>query len=116
MERQVRIPQPRDLREALKIYWEKNELHNEDIQRLFGKMGNQRVVLLKKMVKEEQVARGIRSYDHHAINTRLAYEVWGFPYNELYRRFKNCEALKQKNDEIIEEGKEDEEERAAELH
>lgn len=119
-ERQVRIPQPLDLRDALRLYWEKNELDNEDIKRLFGSLGNQRIVLLKRMVKDVQTERGIKSFDHKAINTRLAYEVWGFPYAELFKRFKNCEALSRK-DVFPEEKKEDMEnednkERNTELH
>lgn len=114
-ERQVRIPQPLDIKDALKIYWEKHELTNDDIRRLFGQLGTQRIVLLKKIVKEAQEQRGIKIYDHRAINTKVAYEVWGFPYNELYKRFKNCEALKRENVIDVTEDRKNEE-TVTELH
>lgn len=60
------------------------ELGSREIMALFG-VSRSTAVHYKKPVQEVMEARGIRAWSPRNINTKVAYEVWGFDLAEAER-------------------------------
>ena len=98
-ETHVRVPQICDPLAAIRLYYSKTELSTGDIRELFvdnrGKhIGGERALKLKKLVRDEMNARGVRSYDAMKCNTDVAYEVWGINIADLERRYEKLQQYK----------------------
>ncbi|HCD70890.1 MAG TPA: hypothetical protein DEQ68_09730 [Ruminococcaceae bacterium] len=89
----VRIPQITSLETAIRLYYERNELSNDDIRELFGKLGHSTVSRLKKAVVAETNARGTPIWNAARVNTEVAYEVWGLDIKRLENSLKKLRAM-----------------------
>lgn len=89
----IRIPQPQSLEIAIKLYYEKNEIKNEDIKMLFGSLGSARIANLKRLAREEMQRNEIMSWDATAVNTECAYHVWGINIESCERKYNKLKKL-----------------------
>ncbi len=78
---------------AIRIYFEHPELGNSQIKELFGSIGNSTISAYKKAVLEEQAKRGVKTSYWNAINTEVAYEVWGIDVEDLIKRREKLKKL-----------------------
>ena len=91
----VRIPPIKDIKNAIIIYYTKPEIDNKDISELFGanfsmgKLSRMRA-LVRQQMKEEQTP----FFNANAVNTDVAYRVWGFPIEDLEARYNKLKKLK----------------------
>lgn len=76
------VPQVRDIREAVKLYYEKTELTTADIMGLFG-CKRTKAQRLKDMAREAQTERGVKVWDARAVNTKAAFPAWGLQIRDL---------------------------------
>lgn len=90
---QVRIPQITSLETAIRLYYERIELSNSDILKLFGKMSSATVVRLKKKAVELMVQNNTPVWNAKNVNTEMAYEAWGLDIKDLERRYEKIKAL-----------------------
>lgn len=79
--------------EAIRIYYTYPELGNKEIRALFGNLGNSTISNYKKAVREVQIERKVKTSQKDAVNTDIAYEVWGIDVNDLERRRKKLQEL-----------------------
>lgn len=91
----VRVPQARDLETALRLYYERLELSNKDIQLLFG-VAPSTVSRLKVMVREAQERDGVQCWNATHVNTEAAYKAWGLDIQRLERNYKRLQSLRLK--------------------
>ena len=82
-----------DIETALRIYYEHSEIDNNQIRELFGNIGSATQAKYKKAVKEEQATRGIKTMQMNAVNTEIAYDVWGIDVEDLEKRHKKLKSL-----------------------
>ena len=72
---------------AIRIYYEYPELQNAQIKELFGKeLADSTLCKYKKAVRAEALIRGVYTNMPSAVNTKLAYEVWGIDVKDLEQR------------------------------
>ena len=90
----VRIPQLVDIGEAILIYYAKTELSNADLKTLFGTKAESTYYKLKKLVRNAMKEKNIEVFDDSKVNTKLAFEVWGFDINELEANFKKISKIR----------------------
>ncbi|MCL2213200.1 MAG: hypothetical protein FWB93_05170 [Oscillospiraceae bacterium] len=76
------------------MYYEHPEIGNSEIEKLFGKRSSNTMSKLKKLVKDEMNSRGVASYNANAVNTKIAYEVWGLDITDLAERYRKLEELR----------------------
>ncbi|UVX37090.1 MAG: hypothetical protein [Bacteriophage sp.] len=81
-----------DIEMAVRLYYEKSEINNKDIRKLFG-TGETRTIALKKPVLAEMAKRGVKSWLPHSVNTEIAYEVWGIDIDNFEKRLKKLRTL-----------------------
>lgn len=91
----VRIPQITDLGAAIQLYYERIELSNADIEKLFGKRSSSTVAGLKAMAREKMRENNIPCWNAQRVNTEAAYSAWGLSIDDLERRYKKLNQLKQ---------------------
>ena len=89
----VRIPQVSDLKTAIEIFYSHIELRNKDITKLFGKVGNAKIAAMKKNVHDKMREDNVVSWDASAVNTRVAFQVWGLDIKDLEERYKKLQEL-----------------------
>lgn len=89
----VRIPPVTSLETAIRIYYENIEISNKDIIELFGKMGSQKICLMKSMVKTEMIKRNTPIWDARRVNTKVAYSTWGLNIDDLEKRYNRLKKL-----------------------
>ena len=89
----VRIPQIVSLETAIRLYYEKNELSNADIQMLFGHLANDTVSKLKHKARELMQERNTPVWNASRVNTEVAYESWGLEISKLEYRWKKLKAM-----------------------
>ena len=77
---------------AVRLYYEKPEITNADIKKLFG-TGETQTIKIKRAVKEEMAKQGVKSWLPHSVNTRIAYKVWGIDIDDFEKRLKKLRAL-----------------------
>lgn len=82
----IHIPPISSIDTALEIYYKHSEIGNKQITALFGKHSSATINRLKRLVKSEMMAAGMRSYSAYSVNTKLAFEVWGIDVNDLEKR------------------------------
>ena len=91
----VRIPHIVDIGIAIRLYYERIELSNADIEALFGKLSSSTVAKLKKLAKDYMIEHDIKVWNPQRINTKAAYAAWGLDINDLEKRYiKLCELAK----------------------
>lgn len=83
----VRIPEITGIDTAIRLFYEKIELTNSDIIKLFGKHSNSTITRLKKKAREQMAADNVTVWNDLRINTASAYKAWGINVKDLeYRR------------------------------
>ena len=79
---------------ALRLYYMYPELTNDQIKELFGKgVSDSFITSCKKKVRKEEVKRNIKTSIPYAINTAIAYEVWGLDIKDLEARREKLKKL-----------------------
>lgn len=91
----VRIPQITDLGAAIRLYYERIELSNTDIEILFGKHSSSTVAGLKAMARDKMRENNIPCWNAQRVNTEAAYSAWGLSIDDLERRYQKLKQLKQ---------------------
>ena len=76
------VPQVLDIREAVKLYYEKTELTTSDIMGLFG-CKRTKAQRLKEMAREAQTERSVKVWDARAVNTKTAFPAWGLQIRDM---------------------------------
>lgn len=89
----MRVPPIASLETAIRLYYEKIELYNDDIRELFGKISGTSIVNLKELGREVMRSSDIPSWNARAVNTRAAYEAWGLEIDDLERRYNKLKKL-----------------------
>lgn len=89
----VRIPQVISLAIAIRLYYERIELSNADIEMLFGKHSSSTIAKLKKMAQDKMIEKNIMSLNALCVNTAAAYEAWGLNINDLEYRYEKLKQL-----------------------
>lgn len=90
----VRIPQVKDIRAAIELYWSKTEIGTNDICGLFG-VNRDRAAKLKAVAREEMEKRKTINYNAMCVNTEVAYEAWGLQIADLERRYAKLQKLRE---------------------
>lgn len=94
----VRTPPLSDVETAIKIYYSKIELHNEDVKELFPTVKSKATITrLKKKAREIMAENNILSYNAQAVNTQAAFMAWGLDIKDLetrYNKLKKFELIK----------------------
>ena len=73
-----------DIPTAVEIYHRHPELGTPEVKKLFG-CSSSSATRLKAEVRKQQKEKGILSHSDTLVNTKLAFEVWGFNIAELER-------------------------------
>lgn len=81
------------INEAIRIYYTYPELGNKEIRELFGNLGNSTISNYKKAVRDIQIERKVKTSQKNAVNTEIAYEVWGIDVKDLEQRRKKLKEL-----------------------
>jgi len=89
----VRIPQLVSLEAAIRIYYSRIELSNNDIRELFGKIGSATIVKLKRKAREVMQDNKRPIWNAKLVNTEDAYTAWGLNIADLERRHKKLQML-----------------------
>ena len=89
----VRIPQVISLEIAIRLYYERIELCNTDIELLFGKHSGSTIAKLKKMAQDKMGEKNIMSLNVLCVNTAAAYEAWGLNISDLEYRYEKLKQL-----------------------
>ena len=89
----VNVPQYTSIKEAIAIYYEKSELSNTDIIRLFGKLSSATIAKLKNEVREQMIKTNTPIWNHNYVNTKVAYKTWGIDIEDLVSRYKTQKEL-----------------------
>lgn len=89
----VRVPQVKNARAALAIYYSKSEIGNADIKMLFGNMGQERITKLKALARERMREKKCPTYNARWVNTECAFEAWGIDVKRLEKGLEKLEKL-----------------------
>ncbi|MBD5128658.1 MAG: hypothetical protein HDT43_01850 [Ruminococcaceae bacterium] len=89
----VRIPQITSLQTAIRLFYERTELNNSDIEQLFGKLSSATVSRLKNKARQRMVELGTPAWNSNCVNTRVSYEAWGLDIQDLESRYKKLKEL-----------------------
>ena len=89
----VTVPQPVSLEIAIRLYYEKSEIGNPDIRKLFGKISTGRIVGLKNLARELMIENKCRVWNPVSVNTKLAYKSWGLDIKDLEERYARIKKL-----------------------
>lgn len=79
--------------EAIRIYYTYPEIGNKEIRELFGNLSNSTIWHYKQAVCEAQIKNDVKTSQKNAVNTEVAYEVWGIDIADLERRRKKLKEL-----------------------
>lgn len=72
---------------ALRIYYVYPELQNPQLCELFGRqLGSSTLSKYKKIIRDRQRQLDIKTSMPHAVNTAVAYEVFGIDVDDLEKR------------------------------
>lgn len=91
----VRIPQLRSVESAVRLYYEKSELANNDIKALFDVHSSATIAKLKKLARERMAEENIPIWNSQNVNTKKAFEVWGLQIDDLEQRLKKLRELRE---------------------
>ncbi len=89
----IRGKELKDIGTAIKLYYEKLELSNKDIMTLFDIKSDATVARLKKPVLEAITKQDIQRFSSSAINTKVAFEVWGIDIKKLEENYQKLKKL-----------------------
>ncbi len=89
----VRIPQITSLETAISLYYERIELSNDDIRKLFGHISSATISKMKKLAREKMIENHTPFWNAQYINTEVAYQTWGLEIGDLERRYKKIKAI-----------------------
>lgn len=89
----VPIPAITSLKTAVFLYHEKDELGNKEIRVLFGPLSNSKISELKKEVLKEMAIENKMNRQAHAVNTEIAYKVWGLDIEDMEKRLAKIQKL-----------------------
>ena len=90
----MKVNLPSDFALAIQLYYGKIELGTQDVRKLF-RCSTTAAVRLKKMVQEVMAQRNVVPWNATAVNTQLAYEVWGLDIKDLENRLAQLQKLKE---------------------
>lgn len=90
----VRIPAVTSLQTAIRLYYERTELSNDDIRELFGRHSSTTIAKLKNIARNEMTERNTPVWNANCINTEVAYAAWGLSIEDLEKRLKKLKELK----------------------
>ena len=91
MQRGIQMP---DYETAIKLYYGRTELSNNDIRELFGgKISSGTIVKLKKMAKQEMVKEDIYTWQPNHVNTKIAYKTWNLDINEMEKNYNKLKKM-----------------------
>lgn len=89
----MKFKQIADIETAIRIYYQYPEIDNNQMRELFGKISSSTAARYKKAVKDEQINRDVKTMCIDAVNTEVAYDVWGIDVVDLERRLKKLKSL-----------------------
>ena len=91
----VRIPPVKDIKQAIVLYYTKHEIDNKDIRELFGlNFSSAKLSRMRALVREQMKKEDIPYFNSYAVNTDVAYRVWGFPIEELEVKYNKLRKMK----------------------
>lgn len=80
----MNVPTLTDLDTAIRIYYQYPEIGNTQIKELFGKnLAGSTLARYKKAIRDEQIEQEIKTSGINTVNTKIAYEVFGFDIEDL---------------------------------
>ena len=83
-----------DLRTAIRFYYEKIVLNNDDIRELFNNnLSNYMFNKLKKEAVVRMKEKNIQQWSYDTVNTECAYEAWGLNIADLEKRYVKLQKL-----------------------
>lgn len=89
----VRTPQLTSLETAIKLYYEKPEIGNRDIQELFGKHSSATISRLKNKARQKMAELNTSVWNSNLVNTEVAYLAWGLNISNLEQRYEKLRKL-----------------------
>lgn len=90
----VRVPQLRSIESAVRIFYEKSELTNNDIKQLFDVHSSATITKLKNLARKRMAEENITVWDARNVNTATAYKSWGLQIDDLEQRLRKLRELK----------------------
>lgn len=90
---EVRIPQITSINTAIRLYYEKTELTNKDIEDLFGKHSSSTIARLKNKARQKMIEDNVPVWNEQRVNTATAYKAWGLDIVDLERHNKKLKQL-----------------------
>ena len=88
-----RVCKLQSVEDALRIYYTTPELTAEDIRTLFGNVSSGTLTNLKKPVFEKMREGQYFCCTRYAVNTKIAFEVWGIDVADLEARYKKFKKI-----------------------
>lgn len=82
----VRMPQITSIATAIRLYYQRTELSNRDIEELFGKHSRSTINKLKDLARQQMVEKDVPSWNSRLVNTEAAYKAWGLNIDNLEMR------------------------------
>lgn len=92
----MKIREITSLETAIRLYYGKIELTNQDLKELWGRSSDTGIRPLKEQAKKYQLEKDCPCVNPNCVNTRCAYEAWGLDIKDLEHRLtrlKKLEAL-----------------------
>ena len=89
----VRIPQVKDIRLAVELYYSRLDLSNADIKDLFGNMSSTTVAKLKALAEKQRMDDGVAKWSANRVVTMCAYKAWGLDIEDLEKRVKALDRM-----------------------
>lgn len=90
----ARALQPADVELAVQLYYERIELTNKDIHKLFNVKSSTTVARLKSVAIKAMAEKGQTPFSTYSVNTETAYEAWNLDITDLERRLTKLRKLK----------------------
>lgn len=87
-----RIPQVRDIRTAVRIYYERLDLTTKDICELFGCQATKANALKKQAIRAQKEA-DVMLRNAHMCDTEQAYITWGLDISVMEAKMKKLDKL-----------------------
>lgn len=88
----ARIPNFVDIREAVRVYYEKTFIGTTDIVKLF-RCCPATARELKKLGQEQELKEQPMLYNASKVNVKHAYAAWGYDIDDLERRVQKLKRL-----------------------
>ncbi len=89
----MNIPRIASVETAVRLYYTRITLCNDDIAELFPGVGNATVQRLKIRAREYAAERGKTQPNNRYVLTDSAYEAWGLDIKDLERRYNKATTL-----------------------